>query len=397
MLPIRCPVAEFEQVILGAIAHGGDCVARLPGDGAGRVMFVRGGIPGEKVLVRVTNAKRAAWWRGVVVEVVDASPNRVTPPCPVAGICGGCDFQHISLARQRMLKAQVVAQQLRQLAGVEWPNLTVEPVPGDVDGLAWRTRMRYLVNSDAVGLRAHASHDLVVLPPQGCPLATPGGPRADELASLAGGASEVAVTVANSGVTVWVPGDSVVEGSLVVGEWAATRGYLVRADGFWQVHPGAATALVQAVTTMLHAQPGEPVLDLYCGVGLFAGAMGDAIVDGVEGDRAAVDLARQNVPKARFEAGLVQHVAWDASGHLGVVVLDPPRAGAGRDIVQRVATCRPRAVAYVACDPASLARDIAIFADLGYELTALRAFDIFPMTSHVECVALLTPVSPGMQ
>jgi len=301
------------------------------------------------------------------------------------------------LPRQRALKADVIAEQLRRLAHLH-ADVVVEAVPGDTDGLAWRTRMRYLAGVDEVGLRGSRSHRLVALPPEGCPLAAPGGPSSGELVPLARAAglperSEICVTIAD-GVTVWSPGRGVMAGEDVVTQHALGRDYAVRADGFWQVHPGAAAALSEAVMAALRPQPGERALDLYCGVGLFAGALAaaGAEVFGVERDHAAVDLARRNVPEARFRAGRVERLPLRPTGRWSradLVVLDPPRAGAGEVAVERVVEARPRAVAYVACDEAALARDVATFGRLGYEMTDIRAFDIFPMTSHVECVARL--------
>jgi len=378
------------QVRLDSIAKGGEAVAR-PADG--RVVFVRGGIPGELVDIDVTDDSHATFWRGVVVDVVEPSPDRVTPPCPVAGVCGGCDWQHIGLERQRALKTESVAEQMWRL-GHRHVDVTVEPVPGDVGGLAWRTRMRYLTSGDTVGLRGARSHDLVTLPPCGCPLAA-GGPSVPELRELKRAAkldhdAEICVTVAD-GVTVWSPGRGVMTGSDVVTQRALGREYAVRADGFWQVHPGAPGALSEAVLASLQPQPGERALDLYCGVGLFAGALSDAGVEvfGLEADPDAVRLAGRNVADAWFETGRVEREPWPSTADL--VVLDPPRSGAGKAVLERVAATRPRAVAYVACDEASLGRDTALFADCGYALSELRAFDIFPMTSHVECVATFIP------
>ena len=384
------------EVELGAVAKGGSCVARL-GE-SGRVVFVRGGIPGEIVRIEVTDASRAAWWRGRVTEVIQASADRVVPPCPVADRCGGCDWQHIALDRQRALKAELVAGQLRHLAGVD-ARLDVKAVTGDEDGLAWRTRMRYLIAGGTIGLRAPFSHDVVPVPASGCPLAVSGGPGPQALTTLAGTDGEIAVTIAESGVTVWSSRRGILSGDAVVTQRAAGRAYRVRADGFWQVHPGAADALAHAVVEALQPGPGETALDLYCGAGLFAGVLDDAgaLVFGVDDNRAAVALARRNVPNASFIDGRVEKAPWppDDGTNVGLVVLDPPRSGAGASVVRRVAAAGPRAVAYVACDEASLARDVAVFAACGYELTDLKAFDIFPMTSHVECVARLTPVKIG--
>lgn len=177
---------------------------------------------------------------------------------------------------------------------------------------------------------------------------------------------------------------------------ALGRGFAVADDGFWQVHPGAPDVLVTTVLEMLRPQPGESALDLYAGVGLFAAFLLEAVgepgrVVAIEGDEVASALSAENCPGAEVQAGDVAGVldaAFDEPFDL--VVLDPPREGARRSVVEHVVRRTPRAVAYVACDPAALARDLAIFAEHGYTLGALRAFDLFPMTHHVECVALLS-------
>ena len=358
--------ARFEATV-GPVAHGGHCIVRLDPPEA-RVVFTRHAVPGERVIVEITEGNDGdTFWRGDAVEVLEASPDRVSAPCPVAGpgLCGGCDFQHVALPAQRDLKAAVVREQLSRLAGLDVP-VTVEAVPGDDQGLRWRTRMQWATTPDGGrGLRAHRSRRVV--PVDDCLIARPDAREP-------------------------VPGPPVVE---QVGDHAFT----VDPDGFWQVHPGAPGVLVDTVLDLLRPQPGERVLDLYAGVGLFARFLADAVgpdarVVAVEGDRPASRHARANLAghqKAVVDCGPVDKVlAASYDEPFDLVVLDPPREGAKRTVVEQVVDRRPRAVAYVACDPAALARDVAIFAEHGYHLERLRAFDLFPMTHHVECVALLT-------
>jgi tRNA/tmRNA/rRNA uracil-C5-methylase (TrmA/RlmC/RlmD family) len=172
--------------------------------------------------------------------------------------------------------------------------------------------------------------------------------------------------------------------------------FVVDPQGFWQSHVEAPRVLVETVLEMLAPQPGERALDLYAGVGLFAAFLADAVglagrVVAVEGSPQACRDARANVPPTvRVAQGPVDRVLGSSYDEpFDLVVLDPPREGARRAVVEQVADRAPRAVAYVACDPAALARDLATFAELGYPLRRLRAFDLFPMTHHVECVALL--------
>ncbi|MDF9715364.1 TRAM domain-containing protein [Nocardioides sp. ChNu-99] len=372
-------VGERFTAEVGPVAHGGHCVARvqLPGQERPRVVFVRHALPGERVVLEVTEGSDGdRFWRADAVVVEEASPHRVDAPCPFAGpgLCGGCDFQHVDLAHQRRLKADVVAEQLRRLAGLDL-DVEVEAVPGDLPeqlaGLRWRTRVRYVALPDGGrGMRRHRAHDVVEV--DDCRIAHPDARE---------------------------PRPGVVHEEVAAG--GTGHRFAVEAAGFWQVHPGAPATLVEAVLGMLAPGAGERALDLYGGVGLFARFLADRVgpdgsVVSVEGDAAASAHAATNLADApgapQVRRGDVAQVLRDGLGDpVDVVVLDPPREGAGREVVDEVVRRSPRAVAYVACDPAALARDVASFAERGYRLERLRGFDLFPMTHHVECVALLVP------
>jgi len=294
----------------------------------------------------------------------------------------------------------------------------VEELPGGP--LRWRSRARFAVDrTGAPGLRRHRSHDVVVL--DDCPITVEPAAQA-VLARRWPGAGAVDVSVdSRSAVTttrldrrghptssrVVRPGGELPEEPSERAErHAGGRDWEVEGTGFWQVHPAAADALVAAVAGFAEVRAGEAVLDLYAGVGLFGGALAPAAgpagrVVCVESDEAACAAADANLadlPQAEVWQGDVDAPGLtELLGELGrpdVVVLDPPRAGAGPDVSRTIAGGAPRAVVYVACDPASLARDVAAFADAGYRLEALRAFDCFPMTAHVECVALLVRTQP---
>lgn len=413
---------EFE-VAVGPVAHGGHCVARHEG----RVVFVRHALPGERVVVRVTEDRQPGYCRADAVEVLEASPDRVERPCPYSGPgrCGGCDWQHVSWEGQRRLKADVVREQLTRLGGLDTGDpllagLDVEPLPGGP--LRWRSRARFAVNrTGAPGLRRHRSHDVVLL--DDCPITVEPAAQAVLVRRWPGaGAVDVAVDSAGTVTTTRLDRRGVPTSTRVLragedvpgeaggraGRRAAGRDWEVEGTGFWQVHDSAADALVAAVAGAAAVRPGESVLDLYAGAGLFGGALAPAVGESgrvvcVESDAEACAAAEANL------AGLPQAEVWqgevDAEGLTGlleelggtpdVVVLDPPRAGAGPAVSRVLAGTGARAVVYVACDPASLGRDVAAFAAAGYRLAALRAFDAFPMTAHVECVALLVPGGAG--
>jgi tRNA/tmRNA/rRNA uracil-C5-methylase (TrmA/RlmC/RlmD family) len=392
------------DVEVGPVAHGGHCVARVEG----RVVFVRHALPGERVVVRVTEDGGGSFCRADAVEISTPSPDRVAAPCPLArpGGCGGCDWQHATPRAQRDLKAAVVAEQLRRLAGIE-RTVTVEELPGGA--LHWRTRLRLAVARDGhAGLRAHRSHR--VLPLADCPIAVPGlldgvvdrrWPAGSEveIATDDDGERHVARRDPVAGTRRWLTSWS--SGGTAV-QHAAGRTWRLRADGFWQVHPAAADTFAAVVGEWAAAAPGGRAWDLYGGVGLFAAVLAEQVGETgsvllVEASRTAVadaeanlaDLPQVSCVTNRVERAMVMDV--DPGDHPDVVVLDPPRKGAGRVVVDAIAAHQPARVVYVACDPAALARDLATFAGHGYQLADLRAFDAFPMTHHVECVALLRP------
>lgn len=387
---------ERLQLEIASMAHGGEAVARHDG----RVVFVRGAIPGETVEAELTHAPaHGRFLRTRAIEILSASPDRVVPPCEYAGRCGGCDWQHMAVAAQRRWKARIVSEQLTRIGGEpqnRWADLTVESVPGDTTGLAWRTRMNYAVDDHGhAGLRAHHSHDVVPL--DECLIAVPSiGGRA-VLGHDWAGASEV-LAVQPDGRSVTLPDPRPGQARIV--EHAAGREWTFDATAFWQVHRGAPDVLIDAVRSALSPRPGEHLLDLYAGVGLFAGAFAHGLgpggrIDAVESDDTAVKGARRSLhdqPTVRIHHDRVDR--WLRHGPLtrcDIVVLDPPRKGAGTEVMERIIRLRPRAVAYVACDPAALARDVATARALGWYMTSLRAFDLFPMTHHVECIALLEP------
>ncbi|WP_323098608.1 class I SAM-dependent RNA methyltransferase [Intrasporangium sp. YIM S08009] len=404
---------------VGGVAHGGHCVARHEG----RVVFVRHALPGERVAAVVTEGRDGdSFVRADAVEVLEASPDRVAAPCRFAGpgLCGGCDFQHVTLEAQRRLKADVVREQFARVAKMPDVDVEVRPVPGDADGLRWRTRVEFAVDAEGLaGLRAHRSREVV--PVDDCLIATEGVIASGVLDTAWDGCASVDVIDAvhpDEPVLVPVPADDAsgddpsgrvaerggppsggLVGELVrQGDWEGE--YVVAARGFWQVHPGAASTFLSRVVDLLEAGPGDRVLDLYAGSGLFTMRLGELVepggfVLGVEGDAVAVANGERNtehLPNVEWRAARVDRelrslVRQGVTADL--VVLDPPRTGAGKEVMALLAQVAPRRVVYVACDPAALARDVRQAAEHGYEMTSLEGWDAFPMTHHVECIAVL--------
>jgi len=385
------------RVEVGAVAHGGHSVARH----AGRVLFVRHALPGETVVAVVTAVgRRGRFLRADAVEVVVPSADRREPPCPVAARCGGCDWQHATPQASRALKAAVVAEAMGRFAAVALPDsfeVREVPVGGDVAvpaGLGWRTRGTLAVDPvGRAGFLAHRSHEVV--PAGGCPQLHPATDPLDLFGRAWPPGTRVGFVAPSRGPALAFPDGLAPAGPIT--EAAAGRLWSVAADGFWQVHPGAADALVGHVRRMLAPARGEHLVDLFAGVGLFGLSLAAdlARVTLVEGDRRACDLARANagdLPATVVRSAVDRWVARRrALAGADLVVLDPPRSGAGAAVVRAIAGAGPRAVAYVACDPVALARDVATFQAAGWRVDELVALDLFPTTHHVECVARLSP------
>ncbi len=400
-------VGEEFEVSVTSVAHGGHFVARHDA----LVVFVRHALPGERVRARVTSGKTGdRYVFADAVEIFHASPHRVEAPCRYAGSggCGGCDFQHVEMAQQRELKRQVLVDQLTRLGDLPAElaeGLVVQPLPGHEDGLGWRTRMEFAVDrAGRTGLRPHRSR--AVLPLEDCLLALPDIRKTGVLARRFPGARSVHAVATSTGQRALIAAPQGLRRTPTIHEIVRIGGrdvtFRLNALGFWQGHPAAVESFTAAVLAGLDPQPGERCLDLYAGVGVFARALADAVgptghVLAVESDARACRAATEHfaddphveVVQARVERALDELVGAGKQGAVDLVVLDPPRAGAGRDVLERLAVLRPRAIAYVACDPASLGRDLALAGGHGYAVTQLSAYDAFPMTHHMETIAIL--------
>ena len=415
-------VGTLLELDVTGIAHGGIQVARHEG----RVVFVSDAVPGERVVARVTEDRKKSFWRADTVSVVTPSEHRVDHVWPEAALDrdpserpGGAEFGHIALAHQRTLKHDVLVDAFARFARTDLVevlghDVTVEAAPGDdeANGLGWRTRVRLHVDEDGTpgpfAARSHTVVPVASLPlaarvvQDSAPLGRGSMPGASVIDVLAPSGSEGARLVIDT------------QSPTVVTETVGERSFAVDDNGFWQVHrqaPAVLTAAVQDLVDRDRLDPEGHHLDLYGGVGLLAAALGDLVgpkarLTSVESAPRATEHAQENLAEwigARAETGRVdrwlQRTAADLSPaerqrfRAGTVVLDPPRSGAGREVVVQVAALQPAQVVYVACDPVALARDVATFADLGYRLEALRAFDLFPHTHHLEAVARLVPVA----
>lgn len=394
-----------------AMAAGGAALAR---DSDGRVVFVEGALPGERVLAKIVQAKRD-YARAVVVEVLDPSAYRVAPPCPaLAAGCGGCTWQYVSADGQRRLKADIVVDALRRISRLaDPPQLEVWPLPV----MALRTTARLAVTADGRAGHRPRGEPGEAVPTATCGVAHPlldelivAGryPGAEEVLLRVGVASGERVALVRAGAkSVRVPSDVKVvqEGdrrNAFVHEEVAGRSFRISADAFFQPGPVVAAGLVGAVSAAVgEALPaGGLLVDAYAGVGLFASVLGAATgarVVAIESDPPAVADARVNL--ADLDARIIPNEVgrWrptDGEAIADVVVADPSRPGLGRPGVGAITGSGADRLVLVSCDPASLARDVVLLGVAGYALTALTLVDAFPHTFHVETVARFDRVIP---
>ena len=423
--------AEIELEVTG-IAHGGVSVARHDG----RVVFVADAIPGERVLARVTDAKKKSFARAAVTRVLDASVDRRDHVWPEARVerdpderPGGAEFGHIALERQRRLKAEVLVDSMArfgdiELAGEEGEDFQetlaelVEVPFGDdeANGLGYRTRVRLHVDPETGVVGPYAARSRRVIPVESLPLASEGVNQIAPLHEPMRGLSAIDLVDPSADdprMLVTEEGSKSRNGEGdTVRELVEDRGFIVRAGGFWQVHREAPSMLFgavhDAIAALIEAGDFDPAagnLDLYGGAGLLAAAMAEAAGPGlkvttVESDPAATDDAAENLAEIvgalAVTAKVDRHLAdlLNAAAPVrdrlrrGTVVLDPPRSGAGGGVTAQLVELSPANIVYVACDPVALARDTKSLLDADYELLELRAFDIFPHTHHFESLAV---------
>lgn len=419
------------EVRIERYADQGRCVAHIDG----RVVFVRFALPGELVRIELDEPhdRDERFWTGEVVEVLEASADRVEPawalagPLAMGGGVGGADLVHVSLAGQLTWKAVTVSEQMKRLGHVD-VSVPVSRVAGDEElgGLHWRTRIEMIADENGMpSMRRRGTH--VRVPLATMPLAT--NALLDVAAANGvwdGGfepGSQIRLSVpeprhGEDGAGVGGNYAVLVDGELKAGSRCLTEQvtvagreftYGVDANGFWQVHREAPVALADHVIDLVRGEMDGAVSavlwDLYSGSGLFTLPLATLIAErtrvfSVEGGDVAVKSQQRNLRALDLNdvdvrCGDVSRTLAHVPAHLAhpdVVVLDPPRAGAHAKVCRQIAEAAPHAIVYIACDCTSLARDTATILDLGYELADIHAYDIYPMTHHVETVALFRRV-----
>ena len=382
-------------VSTGAAANGGSCVARHDG----RVVFVRYALPGELVRVRVTG-DRGSYWHAETIEVLEPSADRVDPLCPIAGVDGAgcCDLSFADPVAARVLKGQVVANQLARLGSYEWDGVAGPVGGGGPQG--WRTRVRLAVGADGrPGFHRYHSAELVT--DLRCGQLPDGMLDGLDLPSWRLG-DQLHVVVDDDGhrhvVSTRQRRSRVVEGSHDAVQRGGERVWKLPVTAFWQSHRDAARVYSALVAEWASGSGATTAWDLYGGAGLFAAVLADEV--GEQGRVLTVDTSRAasltagqalaDLPQVQIVTDSVRRALAAQRGGADIAVLDPPRSGAGREVIDLLAEAGVPRVIHIGCEAAAFSRDIGLYQERGYTAEAIRVFDSFPLTHHVECVALLT-------
>jgi 23S rRNA (uracil1939-C5)-methyltransferase len=405
------------ELTVTTMAHGGAALGRHEG----RVVFIRGAIPGETVRAEITEDKER-FAQAHVVEILTPSPDRVVPRCPHFPECGGCQWQHIEYERQLELKTEIVRDQLQRIAGL--PDPSVHPTLASPSPWGYRNRITFGVSQTGqLGFKRAGSHEIV--PIVECHIADPrlmvvyddldlNLPNLVQMTLMAGTDPDdlliafetekdepprLSVDFPISCVHL-VSGDQRIPVNLIgnnhVTQRVAGNVYRVSAGRFFQVNTAVAELLIEQVLEWLDPTPNDTVLDGYCGVGLFTlplAERADAVI-AVELDPGATEdliLNLDEIDNVEVIEGPVESVLPDLAGAepLQAVLLDPPRQGLDISVVDALVADGPPKIIYVSCDPATLARDVKRLARGGYVLQAVQPLDMFPQTYHIETVSRL--------
>ncbi|MEQ8763452.1 MAG: class I SAM-dependent RNA methyltransferase [Planctomycetota bacterium] len=378
-------------VRIESMAHGGAGLARAEG----KIVFVSGALPGEMVRVAIDESKDQ-FDRAHVVDVLEASPDRIQPPCPHAGVqedsCGGCQWQHASYEAQLRFKREIVVEQLQRIARIETPQVE-EAIPCP-SPFGYRRHIQVALARDGrPGFRG-ARSDRVV-PVDGCPIAVPQIDHWLSTTSQLTGGQRFEIRSGDDEETplqTW-------RSEHVANDLARTdpltlrvkdRNFRVSVGSFFQSNALLVDSLVDLVLQSAAVASGERVLDGYCGVGLFSAFLAEDAdkVVAVESSRTAVSDARVNLVDRRVElrAEMLERELPKIRGTFDVVVLDPPRSGCAKALPALIQKA-PARIVYVSCDPATLARDTRVLLEAGYDLETVQPIDMFPQTFHIETVS----------
>jgi tRNA/tmRNA/rRNA uracil-C5-methylase (TrmA/RlmC/RlmD family) len=355
---------------------------------------------GDRVRVRLNEVKgRIAF--AEIAGVIEPSPDRAAPPCPYFGTCGGCDFQQMNYAAQLEAKLGILRDCLHRIGKIEYEG-EIKMI-GSPKEFGYRSRAQWHIDtrSKRIGYFKRASHEVIDI--AACPILVPELEKTlEELRetieweSFWGERLEIEAASGDNG-EVSIYGEELIEPTGEIAFSAAGEKYRYSARSFFQGNQFLVESLIKAA---IGGASGERALDLYCGVGLFSLPLARkfAEVIGVEGNKEAVDFAEKNAASAGItnvkfaSAGVGVYLFEKRPKNIDFILLDPPRAGTERGVIDAIVKMRPKQISYVSCEPSILARDLRVFLDKGYKIESISAFDLFPQTHHVETIVRLNSI-----
>ncbi|MCC7365010.1 MAG: class I SAM-dependent RNA methyltransferase [Dehalococcoidia bacterium] len=389
---------EVLTVRVESLVFGGAALAHLED---GRVVFVSQAAPGELVEATVDRT-HADYIEAVAIKVLEPSPDRVEPPCPLFGECGGCQLQHMTYAAQLAAKEAVVREQIRRIGHLD--DSVVQPIVGAADPWAYRNHVRFSTGKKwgDVGFISRRGRGLLKV--DRCPIADPWvNATLPRLQGRGAGLHQIQVrhcaATESSLVQPQIAGLEAETGQKAYVEELGGRRFVVSASAFFQVNSAQAEQMVRLVGEALPAR-GELLVDAFAGVGTFAVIFADRFesVIAIEESHSAAKDALVNIeqtPNVDMRAGKVEDLLPLLERAPDAILLDPPRPGCMPQVLDAIGRFRPTVVVYVSCNPATLARDLRILVDSGYQVDRVTPLDMFPQTGHIECVARLSLADPA--
>lgn len=408
---------EILDLKFSALTQGGDALGR---DSNGRVIFVPYAIAGEEARVDIVNAKKE-FARGRVIEILSSSPERVSPRCPHFGTCGGCQWQHIRYSAQLDFKTQIVREQFARIAKMR--DAPIAPMLPAAKEWGYRNQMRFAVDRNgSLSLQALESHTLI--PIRECHIMDSAivelfnhlemeGADFDAVILRAGENTDDKMIIFESSKAdppeiesdeavslVFQVGATIVPliGNRYVVERIRNRAFRISANSFFQTNALMAETLVELVEQFLAPRAAETLLDAYSGVGLFGLSLAERVAHVVEIEENPTSIAdarfnAEEWSQIEFHNERVEDCLPRLEQGIDIAVADPPRSGLARSVPAALGAKQPRAIAYVSCDPATLARDARLIVEQGYRLERVQPVDMFPQTYHIECVALFSRIN----
>jgi len=405
------------EVTLTTLTYGGDAMGRLED---GRAVFIPFGLPRERVSVRLTDEKKN-FARGEIVEILEASPDRISAKCKHFGECGGCHYQNLAYEKQLTAKTEILIDQLKRIGKLE--NPPVKPMVASPDPWNYRNHIQFSLNADGklgfVGTGTGASLISTVIPITECHLPESSindfwgqlefepetniervslrSGREDDLMLILESESpeppELEIEAGISIAHIYDEHTVVIAGNDHISARVLDRDFKVSAASFFQVNTVMAEKMVAHLLACLPVSMSTTLLDVYCGVGLFSAFFAPKCgrVIGIESSESACEDFAVNLDEfdnVELYEGFAEEIIPHLEVKPGIVLVDPPRAGLDKQVIDGILNLNPQMIAYVSCDPSTLARDAARLISGGYTLKEVTPFDLFPQTYHIESISI---------